>query len=308
MKVDVNRLVSLQCLCARLHFLLRLFEQEGGLSGRPCWIGVANLLYPATCVTRVDTDASAADLYDSGSWCRPPRVYDDAQSRIFDDYVSALARYYFVWNAYELARKESMHGRLLTKTYTEGRELFAAKLPPTHLDVVDRVRDTCETLAQEDPKTQERLKGKQNEVLGIVKAGRLANDFRNYLFHGDEEHPTPDDFNDQLRMKRDAEESISLHSYRLVYFTRLTLHLIQALMHAEPGAQCAIEATDLPFLSRSVSVDFFLPFGFAVNLATCWPEERGLALSAKTVAEFAVGCNVPPESLKLIKEAAHNLG
>ena len=111
MRVEVTRLVSLQGLCARLRLLLGVFEQEGALGGKCGWSGVANSLLPAACVTRVDTDASAADLYDAGLYCEPSAHYDEQQSLILDDYMSALARYHFVWNAYATVREDSESGQ-----------------------------------------------------------------------------------------------------------------------------------------------------------------------------------------------------
>ena len=181
------------------------------------------------------------------------------------------------------------------------RQALAARVPRAHLEMLDRVRGTCRSLSQENRTIREWLENKQVEALGVGKAGRLANGFRNYLFHGDEAPPEPDDWDDRYRTALDGDESVSLHSYRLVSFTRLTLHLIQTLMHAELRPGTTMEATDVPFLSRGVDAEFDLPYGFVLNLATCWPEERGLALSWKAIAELANGCDVPPESLRHVE-------
>ena len=307
MRVEVTRLVSLQALCARLRLLLSLFEHEGSLGGKCRWNGVGNLLFPAACVTRVDTDASAADLYNAGLYCEPSAHYDEQQSLIFDDYMSGLARYHFVWNAYAMARKDSESGRLMMTKNAADREVVATRVPQAHLDVLDRVRGACWSFTQGNGTIQKWLKKKEVETHGIGKAGRLANGFRNYLFHGDEAPPEPDDWDDRFGTMLDGKESVSLHSYRLVSFTRLTLHLIQILMHAELRPGQLIEASDVPFLSRGLDAEFDVPCRLVLNLATCWPEERGLALSSEAIAELAAGCDVSPETLDLVNLVAEEL-
>lgn len=93
-----------------------------------------------------------------------------------------------------------------------------------------------------------------------------------------------------------------------MWFTRLTLHLIQTLMHAELQRGCAIEATDVPFLSRGADFEFELPSGFVLSLASCWPEERGIVLSSNAITELAFGCDVPAKSLALVIEVAEEVG
>ena len=308
MKVETSRLVSLQTLCARLRVLLSLFEHEGALGGRCSWSGVANLLLPAACVTRVETNAAAADLYDAGLYCEPAAGYDERQSRILDDYMSALARYHFVWNAYETVRNDSDAGRMMKTKNAADRETLAAKVPGAHLELLDRVCRPSRSLTQGSPEVQEWLKTKGVETHGLGKAGRLATGFRNYLFHGDEAPPAPDDWDDQFRTALDGDEAITLHSYRLTSFTRLTLHLMQALAHAELRRGYGMEVTDIPFLSRWVDAEFELPCAFVLNLASCWPEERGLALSSKAVTELAAGCDVPAKSVDLVVEIAEEAG
>ena len=308
MSVVVNRLVSQQALCARLRLLLDLFENEGALGGRCRWSRVANLLLPAACVTRVETDTSAADLYDAGFYCTPAADYDRCQGRILDDYMSALARYHFVWNAYENVRKYSCSGELMTTKNTAGREKLAARVPQAQLNLVDRTYRSCLSLTQGSPRIQKWLKTKQVEGVGVGKAGQLATGFRNYLFHGDEVPPEPDDWDDKLSRALDGSEATSPHSYRLVSFTGLTLHLLQTLMHAEIKRSHDIETTDVPFLSRGVDAEFYLPCAFVLNLASCWPEERRNALSTKALEELAVGCDVSGESLGLVMEMAEDAG
>ena len=223
--------------------------------------------------------------------------------------MSALARYHFVWNAYENVRKYSCAGKLMTTKKTAGREELATRVPQAQLNLVDRTYGFCLSLAQGSPRIQIWLKTKQVEAVGVGKAGQLATDFRNYLFHGDEIPPEPDDWDDKFPRALDGKEAISPHSYRLVSFTRLTLHLLQTLMHAEIKRSHDIETTHVPFLSRGVDAEFNLPCAFVLNLASFWPEKRWTALSTKELEEVAVGCDVSAESLgALVMEMAEEAG
>ena len=288
-------------LCARLRLLLEMFEHEGALGGRCRWSGVANLLFPVACISRIETNASAADLYGAWMYCGQAADSDQQQGEILDDYLSALARFHFVWSAYETVRKDSGAGKLMRTKNPVDRETLAGRVPRTHLEVLDRVYDSCWSTTQDSSEIRGRIKGKRGESAGLGKAGWLATDFRHYLFHGNEVPPSPDDRDDQFRLALDGEESISLHSYRLVAFTRLTLHLIQALVHAELRRGYEIQATDIPFLSKDMDAEFPLPCGFLLNLASHWPEGRGLALSTSEIEELAVDCDVGAEALGLIR-------
>ena len=209
MKVDKTRLVSLQSLCVRLRLLLSLFEHEGALGGRCGWSGVANLLLPAACVTRLEADASAADLYDARLYCEPSADYDERQSRMLDDYMSALARYHFVWNAYATVRDDSDAGRLMKTKNPADRSSLDGRVPQAHVELLDQVSGPCRSLTQGSREIQERLKTNQVETVGLGRAGRLATGFRNYLVHGDEAPPERDDWDDQFRAALDGEETIS---------------------------------------------------------------------------------------------------
>lgn len=304
MEVEADRLISLETLCARMRLLLDLFGHEGALQGEAWWLRAANLLFPAACVTRVETDASVADLYDSGAYCSPSAAYDERQSRMLDDYMSSLARYHFVWNAYEMARSESAAGALMTSKYAGGRRTLAERVPPAQLGLLDRIYAASLSLAEESRKIRHRLEGKQVEQLGVGKAGRLAGAFRNHVFHGDEEPPVPDDRDDRFQRALDGAEVVSLQSYRMVSFTRLTLQLVQVLTHGELRPGVDIEMGHVPFLSRNSDCEFDVPCGFVLSLANCWPEERSLVLSPGAIEELAKGCGVSREVVELVKEVA----
>ena len=96
-----------------MRMLLYLFEHEGALRGE-WWPRVSNLLLPAACLSRLETNASTADLYDAGEYCSQAADYDYHQSILLDDYLSVLAQFHFVWCAYEALRDQSDAGHLLT--------------------------------------------------------------------------------------------------------------------------------------------------------------------------------------------------
>lgn len=171
MRVKVTRLVRLQGLCARLRLLIGLFEHRGILGGECRWSGVSNLLLPAACVTRLETNAAAADLYDSGCYCEPSADYDERQSLLLDDYMSALARYHFVWNSYAAIRKNSKAGRLMTTKNAADREELAGRVPTGHLELLDRVYGTCCSYTRGRREIQKWLKNKPVEPLGVGTSG-----------------------------------------------------------------------------------------------------------------------------------------
>ena len=288
MEVEQDRPVPLGTLCARMRLLLDLFGHEGALRGA-WWSGVANLLLPPACVSGIETNASAADLYNGWAYCSAAADYDDGQSILLNDYMSVLARFYFVWSAYEAVRRQSDAGRLLTSKDVGGRTILAGRVPPAQLELLNRVYRMSLASAQENKTILKSLK-KRDEGLVVGKAGLIAAEFRNYTFHGNEALPTPDDWNGQFRARLAGDDVVSLQAYRMVCFTRLTFHLIQTLTHAELRRGYEVEIGYVPFLPWR-DCEFGVPSGFVLNLATCWPEERPLRLSSRALKHLAAGCD-----------------
>ena len=304
MHVQSDSLVSLETLCARMRFLLDHFGRSGAIEGEPWWPGTANLLYPAACLSGLETDASVADLYGAWAYCAPAAAYDERQSLMLDDYMSALARYHFVWNAYEWARGRCAAGRLMTGKNASQRKTLASMVLATQLELVDRIYIACLPLAQENKTIRNRLNNIKGEELGVGKAAVLAGTFRNYLFHGHEEPPEPDDWDVRFQKAPDGAGAVSLKSYRMVSLTRLTLHLVQTLMHAELRPRHEIEVCDLPFLRAGPDYEFELPCDLALNLTSFWPEDRSLRLSESAIRYLAKGSNLSGDVLDLLMEVA----
>ena len=303
MQTEASRPVSIGTLCARMRLLLNLFASEGAFpEGRDWPIAVENLLFPAACVSRVETDTSAVDLYGAWLYCSSAAEYDERQSILLNDYMSALARFHFVWNAYETARETSEAGGLLTSKNDGSRRALVERIPGMHRRLTEQAYDTSMSLVGRDVAILNRLK-KGNEVLNLGKAGLLAAGFRNYLFHGHEARPEPDDWNGRFGNAIDGSGVVSLQSYRVRSFTRLTLHLIQALTHAELQPLREVEAGDVPFLPRGEDMEFDVPCRFLVNLASFWPEEPSLWLSKDAIERCAMDCGVSEHVLQLIVDA-----
>ena len=302
-KMEASRLVSIGTLCTRMRFLLSLFASEQAFRQEGDWPdAVANLLYPAACVSHVETDAFAADLYRSGSYCEPAAGYDERQSKVLDDYMLALARFHFVWNAYETVRKTSEAGHLLISGNPRSRDTLVERIPSMHQRLVEQTYHTSMSLVGTDEAILRRLKN-GTEVLNLGKAGLLAVGFRDYMFHGREEPPTPDDWDDWLENNTYGKGVVSLQSYRVMSFTCLTLHLIQALTHAELQPDAAVEAGDVLYLPRGDDMEFDVPCGFLVNLASVWPEEQERGLPQEAIEECSMDCGVSKRVLSLMMEA-----
>ena len=300
MEVEEHRRVPLRTLCARLRFLLGLFEQEGALQGA-WWPGVSNLLLPTACLSSVETNASVADLYDAWVYCSHAAGYDDRQSTLLNDYLAQLAQFHFVWSAYEAIRRQSESGHLLTSKIVGDRMMLVERVPPTQLVLLDRVYLACESMAQRNKRILMPLKmNDEDSVVG--KAGLIAAGFRNYIFHGNDAIPTPDDWNDQFPSRLAGDEILSYQAYRLAYFTRLTFHLAQILTHAELRRSHDIELGYVRFLPWGSDCELGVPSRFLLSLSTCWPEEKSLRLSCRALQHLAEGCDVSGEVLKLMMD------
>ena len=306
MDVEEYQFVSVATLCARMRFLLYWFEREWALRG-DCWVGASNLLLPAACLSRVETNASVADLYDAGMWCSQAAEYYDDQSELLDDYMFVLARFHFIWTAYETVRSMSNAGGMLTAAGTDGRVGLSERVPSAQLELLDWAYHKSLHLAQIDEGILEPSKTRDeplDEPLVVGKAGRLAAQFRNYIFHGDEAPPIPDESDDPFRAPMDGEGVVSLKAYRVMTFTRLTLQLIQILTHADLRRGHEVQLRDVPFLDWDGDCDVTIPSCFLVSLATCWPEKASAGLSREAIEHLANGCEVSRETLNVITEIA----
>lgn len=259
---------------------------------------MSNLLLPAACLSSVTTNAAAADLYDAGMYCTGPADYDEVQSQLLNDYISQLARYHFVWSAYETVRGRSGAGRLLTSRTVDDRRALAGRVPSAQLEMLDQVFRMSSSLTQGNDKILESLKNK-NETLVVGWAGLIAAGFRNYIFHGHEVPPRPEGPSVQSRAKLAGEEAVSVEAHRLAWFTRLTFQLIQILTHAELRPGHTVQFDNVPFLP-SLDRDLEVPSRFVLNLANSWPETESQSPSGRALEHLAMDCGVPEKLLDLL--------
>ncbi|MDE0001553.1 MAG: hypothetical protein OXQ29_02520 [Rhodospirillaceae bacterium] len=159
------------------------------------------------------------------------------------------------------------------------------------------------SLSKDSPAILESLhKGREVSVLG--EAGLLMLGFRHYVFHGNEAHPEPHDFRSEFRQMLDGGDCLSEHAYRLATFTRLTLHVIQALVQADLKRDAEAPVSDMPFLSSLHDHEFDISCKFALNLTSYWPDGSTAAYCTPAEIEYlADGCNVLPAILEVMVAA-----
>ena len=121
-----------------------------------------------------------------------------------------------------LSAPTSNAGGLLTAEDPSGRVELSERVPTAQLELLDWAYRRSLHLAQMDEGILQPSKIR-DEPLVVGKAGRLAAQFRNYIFHGDEAPPIPDESDDPFRAPSDGDGVVSLKAYRVMTFTRLTL-------------------------------------------------------------------------------------
>ena len=295
MEQQRRHLVPLPTLCARMRLLLELFLPK--VRNPSSWGSVGNLLLPPASLSRVVTDTSAADLYGAAAYCSSASNYDDIQSELLDDHMLELVRFHFVWNVYETVRCISGVGCKMTSNNHEDRLSLLGAVPSALKELLTWEYETCLSLSKVKPVICKRMeKGNEASVLG--KAGLLMAGFRDYVFHGEETPPEPDDLEDTFNGMLDGTRSLSAQAYRMLSFTRLTLHVLQVLIHADLREDASIPVNDVPFLSSCHDYEFDIPCKFVLNLANCWSEELTPRLSLLDIEYFASGCNVPSDILE----------
>ena len=99
--------------------------------------------------------------------------------------MSQLARFHFVWSAYNAVRSQSEAGHLLTSKNVSDRITLAERVPPVQLELLARIYQISLPLAQRNERILESLK-KGNEESAVGGAGLIVAGFRNYIFHGHE--------------------------------------------------------------------------------------------------------------------------
>ena len=297
-----SRLVCVPSLCARLRLLLGFYGHEQYFQGSSEWWNwTLDLLLAPASIARVETDATLADLYGEDLYCSPAEDYNNTQSNLLDDYMLQLTRFHFVWHAYATVRDNSESGQKLKSKALEDRRSILSAQPIAHRELLDYVFSACKKLASSDPGILKRLRG-GNETTVVGKAGHLVAGFRDYLFHGDEAPPQPNDLEDPLIQGLRLTPTSSVQACRMTAFTRLTLHMLQALLHADLRTGVSIPVDYFPFLPRSVDYEdgYYIPCSFVLNLSTFWPDKNHPPLDEQEIKYVAEDCNVSAATLSLL--------
>ncbi|PZX12899.1 hypothetical protein LX81_03450 [Palleronia aestuarii] len=179
-------------------------DSEPGTAIRSHWHSVSHLLRLASAIERVYISIPKLDPLRSGDSCEPPSAFNAIHDWLLQDYFTAHARFLLIWNAYELIRGSSAIGRHLMGNhplYTSSH-----RTPFWSLDYYPYLRELYGDLDQawvaephpfrtggQPPALESRDLRKLSGCSMAARAGLTLNRYRNYIFHGDEEPPSPDD-------------------------------------------------------------------------------------------------------------------
>ncbi len=200
-----------------------------------------------------------------------------------------------MWHAYVSVRTNTESGRKLTKGKSAARQTLLDTQPAAHKQLLEFSFHGCRALADNHPRICRRLRrGEETTVIG--KAGHLVAGFRDYLFHGHDRAPELDDLPKSLSQELQLSPERSVQSARMIGFARLTVHMLQALLHAELAADVSVPADDVGFLSAISDTDCEIPCRFALNLATFWPDADQPRLDESEIEFLADGCDVTADT------------
>ena len=237
-KVDCTRarLRPFRDHIAKLHELLsRLVTEEMGVSESSKWFGVLYGLRMAASIEDVVADTGYVEDPMVFALCEPTIDYEDAQSEMASKYVAAAAIFNFLWQAYESAVAVTAPNELVRLLKDErlgerGRRLFEARpeLAAHFPGLKDLVRLTLYQ-CRKGELLDERLDRLTSRFGGcdFVAAAEICREFRNFLFHGEDQVPDHEDWGSA------AVSHCRLHRFYTV--SRLILYLLQALAWIEIG-------------------------------------------------------------------------
>ena len=238
------RLLPFREHIAELHSTLTTLIDEGFFEAPDShWHGVLYGLQMAASIEDIEADTSF--VYDPiiAEFCEPTIDFDNANSEMASKYVAGTTIFGFLWHAYEVAvgstALSELRGLLKEERFGErGRRLLEShSLPAADFVGLNEVLRLSK---------YHLLKGELYEIRlnkitarfpleGFVQAAEVVREFRNFLFHGEDEIPHHPDWGD------------SVVSYcRLARFyttSRLLLYLIQAFawMEIAPSETAILE-------------------------------------------------------------------
>jgi hypothetical protein len=209
--------------------ILRLHEREICAVGAHQWASTLYALRMAASIEDVDANTGIVEDPMTFALCEVAIDYDDAQSEIASKYVAAATIFNFLWQAYEAAVAQVAPDELMRlikeqrfgergRRLLEARPDIGARFRGTN-DLVNLALLQCRKGGLMDERCQRVTDKYGNNAL--VAAAELAREFRNFLFHGNDQAPGHEDWGNRVVSR--------CRIYRFYSVSRLLLYLIQAM-------------------------------------------------------------------------------
>jgi hypothetical protein len=222
------RLLPFREHIAKLHRVLSELSYEELASESSGWVGVLYGLRMAASIEDVEAETGYVDDPMVFALCETTIDYEHGQSEMASKYVAGATIFNFLWHAYEaavvLTAPTELVGLLKEQRLGErGRRLFEARpdLSTQFPGLGSLVRLTlfqCRGGGRLDQRLDRLLDRFPNHDL--IAAAELVREFRNFLFHGEDEIPDHEEWG-----------SVAVSRFRLYRFytvSRLLLYLLQA--------------------------------------------------------------------------------
>jgi len=208
-----------------------MYERQA--SGHSDWSGVLYGLEMAASIEDVFADTGYVEDPMTFAVCEPVIDFQAGRSEIASKYVAAASIFNFLWMAYEASvaevRKDEFRGLLKAQRLGErGRRLLERReyLAPKIGGFSQCVRPAL-IQCQNGGLMQNRVLRVREKfpANGLATAAELCREFRNFVFHGEDEVPTHRDWGSSLvEMCR---------IYRFYSVSRILMMLIQVLAYVE---------------------------------------------------------------------------
>lgn len=220
----------------RLHDALsQIASEELAVSEPHGWMGALYGLRIAASIEDVEADTGFVENPEVFALCETTIDYENAQSEMASKYVAGAAIFNFLWLAYEAAVSETASAELVRlqkekRLGERGRRIFESRnaLSARFHGLSEVVRAaSCQC------RNGERMDARLDALLAkfpgydLVAAAELVREFRNFLFHGEDEVPHHEDWGDSTISR--------CRLYRFYSVSRLLLYLIQACLWIEVG-------------------------------------------------------------------------
>jgi len=225
-----NRLLPFRDHIASLHRLIgNCIFGAYALSDPDDWMAVQFPLLMAASISDVEVDTGYGEDPMVFALCETTIDYEHGRSEMASKYVAAVSIYSFLWNAYEAAvaatASEELRGLLKDGRLGErGRRLLESRPElSSHFQGIHELTGLairwCELGGRFDRRLDKiRTRFKERN---LVLAAELCREFRNFVFHGEDEVPEHPDWG-QAKVAY-------ARLYRFYVLGRLLLYLIQAL-------------------------------------------------------------------------------